>query len=84
MGVCCSRDKADESVLIDGHPNATTEAIIKSNSVVPPAPLLKEINFAAINDEYDDDANAPPLNSDDVRSLLENEEEEITEDEDDN
>ncbi|OHT10739.1 hypothetical protein TRFO_19866 [Tritrichomonas foetus] len=84
MGLCCSVSnsnenvdfyaKGDESALIDSNQNAITEAMLKANIVAPPAPLLKEINFAAIADENDDITDSS-LDDEDIQELLNEEEE---------
>ena len=85
MGLCCSvstsndatnsRQNGDESSLINSNQNAITEAMSQQDIVAPPAPLLKEINFAAINEE-DGNATDSSLNDDDIKEILNEEEEE--------
>lgn len=54
--------------------NMSTEAMMRSP--VPPAPLLKEINFAAIaDDDLDGDESDTDLDDDEVEQLLNEEEE---------
>lgn len=86
MGLCCSvstpndannsKQNGDESSLINSNQNAITEAM-SQDFAVPPAPLLKEINFAAINEE-DGNASDSSLNDDDIKEILNEEEEENT------
>lgn len=85
MGLCCSVSSSndtiksgqngDESSLINSNQNAITEAMNQADFVAPPAPLLKEINFAAIADE-DGNATDSSLNDEDIKGLLNEEEDE--------
>lgn len=65
--------KADVTALINNG-NLTAEAVADKN--VPAPPLLKEINFAAIDDDNDDD-DGSDLDDEDVAELLAEEEEEV-------
>lgn len=81
MGVCFSlcggldrpesAGQGDAASLIKTD-NMSTEAMMKS--VVPPAPLLNEINFEAIGDDDGDDEDED-LDESEVRELLADEEE---------
>lgn len=65
-------EQADVTSLINSE-NLTAEAV--AQTPVPAPPLLKEINFAAIDDDNDDD-DGSELDDDDVAELLAEEEEE--------
>ena len=80
MGNCCS--KKDDPEFIYMRPHDDTVVMIKNPNpidsfqrpIAPPAPLLQSINFAAANDE-DLSTSSSDINNDEIRNLLEEEEE---------
>ena len=83
MGLCCSVSagnettasslRGDESSLMTGHQNGITEAMLKANLITPPAPLLKEINFAVVDDNAEDVSDSS-IDEQDIDDLLNEEE----------
>jgi hypothetical protein len=81
MGICASicpkrgseiLKLPDDSESLFRTENMTTEAMIRTQ--VPPTPLLKEINFAAINEDAGND-DGPDLSEGAVNAILEEESE---------
>jgi hypothetical protein len=79
MGVCASICPKAETPLAKVNPdmstlfrseNTTAEALLHAQ--VPPPPLLKEINFAAINEDANNE-NDTDVDDDELQQLLEEE-----------
>ncbi|OHT13265.1 hypothetical protein TRFO_16579 [Tritrichomonas foetus] len=86
MGSCCSKQSSnqagysrsgkkgeadDQSKLLDRE-NETNEAIFQVATT--PTPLLKDINFAAIDEDEDSDTDSSSIDDDKIEELLAEEE----------